>query len=70
MTADRYYSMTELTSVIIRAFGYHFKYYDIPGFMLAVIGFTHCWTPFSQSAKRWQLYNSSGKATVRIGTRG
>ena len=33
VTADHYYSMTELTRVISRDFGYSFKYYDIPSFI-------------------------------------
>ncbi|HEU4844833.1 MAG TPA: thioester reductase domain-containing protein, partial [Burkholderiaceae bacterium] len=33
VTADRYYSMTALTRVIERDFGYRFRYYDIPGFI-------------------------------------
>ena len=33
LTADRYYSMTDLTRVITRDFGYPFTYYDIPNFI-------------------------------------
>ncbi|MBA5687101.1 thioester reductase domain-containing protein [Rugamonas apoptosis] len=33
VTADRYYSMTALTRVIERDFGYRFRYYDIPRFI-------------------------------------
>ncbi len=33
VTADRYYSMTALTRVIERDFGYRFRYYDIPHFI-------------------------------------
>jgi thioester reductase-like protein len=33
VTADRYYSMNDLTQVINRLFGHHFKYYDILGFI-------------------------------------
>ncbi|MBA5608106.1 thioester reductase domain-containing protein [Duganella sp. FT3S] len=33
VTADHYYSMTALTRVIERDFGYRFRYYDIPHFI-------------------------------------
>ncbi|MBA5635716.1 thioester reductase domain-containing protein [Duganella sp. LX20W] len=33
VTADHYYSMTALTRVIERDFGYQFRYYDIPHFI-------------------------------------
>ncbi|WP_299583895.1 thioester reductase domain-containing protein [Mucilaginibacter sp.] len=33
VTADRYYSMTDLTRTITHEFGINFKYYDIPGFI-------------------------------------
>jgi len=33
VTADRYYSITELTRMISRDYGYTFTYYDIPGFI-------------------------------------
>lgn len=33
ITADGYYSLTDLTKEISRSFGYRFRYYDIPGFI-------------------------------------